>query len=229
MPKQHRAAASRSPARPAARKSSKGARMSKRLLQACRVSARTISPNKTCESQRASQGEGVSQGESSTRSGAARPAKGSRQRYGQSGPRAAATARCGHSLRVNLRQRRWPPLRRRHADQRSTRPWPCTRRGVRALQRHDFQAAADSLRGVIQRYPGERELVERARLYLQVCERETARRPSGPQTPSEWVYAATVALNSGDVEGGPRTSQQGSGEGSRQRSRTLYYGCCPSR
>jgi Tfp pilus assembly protein PilF len=73
--------------------------------------------------------------------------------------------------------------------------------GVRALQRHDFAAAADSLRGVIQHYPGERELVERARLYLQVCERETARRPSGPQTPSESVYAATVALNAGDVEG----------------------------
>jgi Tfp pilus assembly protein PilF len=72
--------------------------------------------------------------------------------------------------------------------------------GVRALQRHDFEAAADSLRGVIQRYPGERELVERARLYLQVCERETARRPTGPQTPSESVYAATVALNAGDVE-----------------------------
>ena len=73
--------------------------------------------------------------------------------------------------------------------------------GVRALQRHDFAAAADSLRGVIQGYPGERELVERARLYLQVCERETARRPSGPQTASESVYAATVALNAGDVEG----------------------------
>ncbi len=73
--------------------------------------------------------------------------------------------------------------------------------GVRALQRHDFEAAADSLRGVIQGYPTERELVERARLYLQVCERETARRPSGPQTPSESVYAATVALNAGDVDG----------------------------
>jgi tetratricopeptide (TPR) repeat protein len=73
--------------------------------------------------------------------------------------------------------------------------------GVRALQRHDFAAAAHSLRGVIQGYPGERELVERARLYLQVCDRETARRPSGPQTASESVYAATVALNAGDVEG----------------------------
>jgi len=72
--------------------------------------------------------------------------------------------------------------------------------GVRALQRHDFEAAANSLRSVIQGYPTERELVERARLYLQVCERETSRRPSGPQTPTEWVYAATVALNAGDVE-----------------------------
>jgi tetratricopeptide (TPR) repeat protein len=71
--------------------------------------------------------------------------------------------------------------------------------GVRALQRHDFIAAAENFREVIQRYPGERELVERARLYLQVCERETARRPALPQTPSESVYAATVALNAGDV------------------------------
>jgi tetratricopeptide (TPR) repeat protein len=72
--------------------------------------------------------------------------------------------------------------------------------GVRALQRHDFSAGATSFREVVQRYPDEREVVERARLYLQVCERETARRPAGPQTPTEWVYAATVALNAGNAE-----------------------------
>jgi tetratricopeptide (TPR) repeat protein len=71
--------------------------------------------------------------------------------------------------------------------------------GVRALQRHDFLSAAGNFRDVIQRYPDERELVERARLYLQVCERETARRPELPQTPAESVYAATVALNAGDA------------------------------
>ncbi|MCA1562492.1 MAG: tetratricopeptide repeat protein [Acidobacteria bacterium] len=70
--------------------------------------------------------------------------------------------------------------------------------GVRALQRHDFEAAADHFRTVLDRYPDERELLERARLYLRVCERETARRPAGPQTMQERVYAATVALNSGD-------------------------------
>ncbi len=74
-------------------------------------------------------------------------------------------------------------------------------RGVQALQRHDFQAAAAFFRTVLERYPEERELLERARLYLRVCERETSRQPTTPKTPAERVYAATVALNSGDHAG----------------------------
>src|SRR5262245_11854437 len=72
--------------------------------------------------------------------------------------------------------------------------------GVRALQKHDFDGAATSFRAVVQRYPEERELLERARLYLRVCERETAQRPQGPQSAQERVYAATMALNAGDSE-----------------------------
>lgn len=72
--------------------------------------------------------------------------------------------------------------------------------GVRALQRRDFRGAAGHFRSVIERFPDERELLERARLYLQVCERETATRPAGPSTPQERVYAATVALNAGDAD-----------------------------
>ena len=76
-------------------------------------------------------------------------------------------------------------------------------RGVQALQRHDFEGAATFFRTVLERYPEERELLERARLYLRVCERETERRQPVPKTPAERVYAATVALNSGD-HGGAR-------------------------
>jgi tetratricopeptide (TPR) repeat protein len=75
-------------------------------------------------------------------------------------------------------------------------------RGVQALQRHDFHAAAGYFRNVQDGYPEERELLERARLYLRVCERETSRQPPPtPKTPAERVYAATVALNSGDHAG----------------------------
>jgi tetratricopeptide (TPR) repeat protein len=72
--------------------------------------------------------------------------------------------------------------------------------GVRALQRHDFVGAAEQFRLVLDRYPEERELHERAGLYLRVCERETERRSAGPRTPQERVYAATVALNAGDAD-----------------------------
>lgn len=71
-------------------------------------------------------------------------------------------------------------------------------RGVQGLQRHDFAGAAELFRTVIERYPEERELLERARLYLRVCERETARNTPPPETPAEQVYAATVSLNAGD-------------------------------
>ena len=85
-------------------------------------------------------------------------------------------------------------------------------RGVQALQRHDFPAAAGLFRTVIERYPDERELLERARLYLRVCERETSRAPSTPKTADEWVYAATVALNSGDHAGALDHLQRALGE-----------------
>ena len=71
--------------------------------------------------------------------------------------------------------------------------------GVRGMQRHDFASAAVNFREVIQKYPEERELGERARLFLQVCERETARQPPPPpQSASDSVYAATLALNAGN-------------------------------
>jgi tetratricopeptide (TPR) repeat protein len=71
-------------------------------------------------------------------------------------------------------------------------------RGLQALQRRDFAASADALRSVIQQYPDERELLERARLYLKVCERELEPREPAPKTADEWVYSATVAFNSGN-------------------------------
>jgi tetratricopeptide (TPR) repeat protein len=74
-------------------------------------------------------------------------------------------------------------------------------RGVQALQRHDYATGADLFRTVIEKYPEERELLERARLYLRVCERETQRQAPPPQTAGDFVYAATVALNAGDHAG----------------------------
>jgi tetratricopeptide (TPR) repeat protein len=70
-------------------------------------------------------------------------------------------------------------------------------RGLEALQRHDYVKAAELLKRVIERFPDERELTERARLYLKVCERQLEPVPSAPRTVEERVYAATLAINTG--------------------------------
>src|ERR671936_467761 len=45
-------------------------------------------------------------------------------------------------------------------------------KGVQALQRRDYREAADLLRSVLSQYPEEKELHERVRLYLNICERQ---------------------------------------------------------
>ena len=79
-----------------------------------------------------------------------------------------------------------PPHRHRR------QPPPQTRilRGGRHLRARRPGPAAPRLFGrsqffrtVLERYPDERELLERARLYLRVCERETSRQPPDRRPP----------------------------------------------
>jgi tetratricopeptide (TPR) repeat protein len=75
-------------------------------------------------------------------------------------------------------------------------------RGVGALQRRDYGRAAQLLEAVIDRYPDEKELHERVRLYLNVCRRQAAPPDRTPRTLEERVYAATLAINAGAYENG---------------------------
>jgi tetratricopeptide (TPR) repeat protein len=70
--------------------------------------------------------------------------------------------------------------------------------GVAALQAHEFSRASAVLRSVLSRYPEERELHERVRLYLNICDRHMAPRAASPSTPEERVFAATLAINAGN-------------------------------
>lgn len=66
-----------------------------------------------------------------------------------------------------------------------------------AFQRRDFHGAADQLRKILSGFPEETELAERARLHLIVCERRLQPLSTEPQTTTERLYAATMALNEG--------------------------------
>jgi tetratricopeptide (TPR) repeat protein len=73
-------------------------------------------------------------------------------------------------------------------------------RGLEALQRHDYQRAADILESVLRQFPEEKELHERVRLYLNVCQRQATPRGPAPQTIDERLYAATLSINGGQYD-----------------------------
>ncbi len=70
-------------------------------------------------------------------------------------------------------------------------------RGVEALQRHEYAAARALLESVLRQYPEEKELHERVRLYLNICERHETKLEDAPQTVDERLYASTLAINGG--------------------------------
>jgi tetratricopeptide (TPR) repeat protein len=73
-------------------------------------------------------------------------------------------------------------------------------RGLEALQRHDYNGAADLFESVLRQYPEEKELHERVRLYLNICQRQATPREASPQTVDERLYAATLAINGGQYD-----------------------------
>src|SRR5471030_2284591 len=73
-------------------------------------------------------------------------------------------------------------------------------RGLEALQRHAYAQAAILLESVLRLYPEERELHERVRLYLTICQRQATQREAAPQTIDERLYAATLAINGGQYD-----------------------------
>ena len=84
--------------------------------------------------------------------------------------------------------------------ERSARALQLYEQGIDAMQRRNFSAADATLREVVADYPEERELRERARVYLRVCERESSPPVPQPQSLKERTYAATLALNRGSLD-----------------------------
>jgi len=71
-------------------------------------------------------------------------------------------------------------------------------KAMEALQLHRYADAATTFRVLLDRFPAERTLLDRARVYLDLCDRELRRQPTTPRTLEERLIEATAALNNGD-------------------------------
>jgi tetratricopeptide (TPR) repeat protein len=69
-------------------------------------------------------------------------------------------------------------------------------RGFQALQQRQFGKAAEFLSAVVNNFTDEKDLQERARVYLTICERQ-AGRETKPRSFDDRLHAATVIVNRG--------------------------------
>jgi tetratricopeptide (TPR) repeat protein len=69
-------------------------------------------------------------------------------------------------------------------------------RGFQALQQRQFGKAAEFLSAVVNNFTDEKDLQERARVYLAICERQ-AGREAKPRSFDDRLHAATVIVNRG--------------------------------
>ena len=74
-------------------------------------------------------------------------------------------------------------------------------KGLKDLERHAYNDAAQTFRAILGGYPAERALLDRVRVYLELSERELRRKPQPPKTIEERLTAATAALNDGNEAG----------------------------
>jgi tetratricopeptide (TPR) repeat protein len=64
-------------------------------------------------------------------------------------------------------------------------------KGVELIYQKDFKKAKNELKGLLEAYPGELEILARARTYIQICEREEANMKK-PLVTSDQLYALGV-------------------------------------
>lgn len=68
-------------------------------------------------------------------------------------------------------------------------------RGMKELQGHDYAAAVSTFKKLVADFPSEGFLADRARVYLELAQREVRKRSGNQGTVEERLTAATAALN----------------------------------
>jgi len=73
-------------------------------------------------------------------------------------------------------------------------------RGIKALQKKNYKSATTAFTSLLDKFPSEHALRDRARGFIATCERMTATKPKAPTDGGEVLQLATYHLNRGEFE-----------------------------
>jgi tetratricopeptide (TPR) repeat protein len=108
------------------------------------------------------------------------------------------------------------------ADKRSQAAIEVFEKATRALGKRDYDKAKDLFETILSQFPDERDVLERARAYLVLCERALDKRPAfKPKTFDEVLHQGVYLHNKGDFEDAMKLLRQAA-EMQPQNEHALY-------
>jgi len=74
-------------------------------------------------------------------------------------------------------------------------------RGVNHLHAQQYTEALKSFTAIVDGFPEDKELIDRARVYQRICESRMKGEPEAPKDPSDLFYLGVMRANDADFEG----------------------------
>ncbi len=71
---------------------------------------------------------------------------------------------------------------------------------LKAFHKKEFKKAAESLKGFIEKYETERELIDRAKMYLKICETKLSNEKIQLKTFDDYYQVSILKMNEGDYQ-----------------------------
>lgn len=73
-------------------------------------------------------------------------------------------------------------------------------RGVSHLHRQNYAEALERFEAIVTTYPQEKELLDRAQVYVRICKGMADRKPPQPKKPEDFFYFGVIKANEADYD-----------------------------
>lgn len=93
--------------------------------------------------------------------------------------------------------------------------------GIKDFRKGEYDKALASFREILEKYPEEYELVDRARVYITICERGTKKEAISPRNLEDYLFYAQMRINQSDYSGALKLLEKAL-EFKREEARVYY-------
>ncbi|MBC7350681.1 MAG: tetratricopeptide repeat protein [Candidatus Aminicenantes bacterium] len=93
--------------------------------------------------------------------------------------------------------------------------------GIKDFRKGDHYKALASFRELLEKYPEEHELVDRAKVYMTICERGTKKESIAPRHLEDYLFYAQMKINQSDFPGALKLLEKAL-EYKREEARVYY-------